>query len=106
MPSSESFRRGFALPKSPLQISSQIHSGKRLFDYWKLLNHSWLNQFRPRPSIWSVHRRLVSLFVSLAIFMIAGKALAQRPIGIDVSDYQTNDNISWTTLNNTYGISF
>jgi len=38
--------------------------------------------------------------------MIAGKALAQRPIGIDVSDYQTNDNISWTTLNNTYGISF
>src|SRR5690242_2259289 len=32
-------------------------------------------------------------------------AQAQRPIGIDVSDYQSAS-INWGTLKNTYGISF
>src|SRR5437016_10235660 len=34
-----------------------------------------------------------------------GRAMAQRPIGIDVSDYQSAS-INWSALKNTYGISF
>jgi len=43
----------------------------------------------------------------LGLGMLAGppRALAARPIGIDVSDYQSV-NINWGTLKNTYGISF
>ena len=45
--------------------------------------------------------------LALGLELLAGpeRALAQRPIGIDVSDYQSAS-INWSTLKNTYGISF
>src|ERR1035441_280627 len=43
----------------------------------------------------------------LGLGMLAGpeRAMAQRAVGIDVSDYQSSG-INWGTLKNTYGISF
>ena len=45
------------------------------------------------------------LVLGLAMLTAPERALAQRPIGIDVSDYQSAS-INWGTLKNTYGISF
>lgn len=39
------------------------------------------------------------------IFVSAGRALAARPIGIDVSEYQSAS-LNWNTLKNSYGITF
>src|SRR2546421_10810059 len=41
----------------------------------------------------------------VVVAISAGRAAADRPIGIDVSDYQSAS-INWSTLKNTYGISF
>ena len=45
--------------------------------------------------------------LTLGLGMLVGpeRAMAQRPIGIDVSDYQSAS-INWNTLKNTYGIVF
>jgi hypothetical protein len=50
---------------------------------------------------------LCAAMLVLVVEMLIGpeRAMAQRPIGIDVSDYQSAS-INWGTLKNTYGISF
>ena len=50
-------------------------------------------------------RCLAMLTLGSGMLVEPGRALAQRPIGIDVSDYQSAS-INWNTLKNTYGISF
>lgn len=53
-------------------------------------------------------RRSVWVALSLGVLVMVlgpGQAMAARPIGIDVSDYQSL-NINWSTLKNTYGIVF
>ncbi len=47
----------------------------------------------------------LALIVLALALMAPGRALAARPIGIDVSDYQPVV-LDWNTLKNTYGISF
>jgi hypothetical protein len=47
----------------------------------------------------------VSVLVAVAAIAMAGSAMAQRPVGIDVSDYQALT-IDWSSLKNTYGITF
>jgi GH25 family lysozyme M1 (1,4-beta-N-acetylmuramidase) len=42
---------------------------------------------------------------AVALILGTDRALAARPVGIDVSDYQSSS-INWSTLKNTYGISF
>jgi GH25 family lysozyme M1 (1,4-beta-N-acetylmuramidase) len=49
--------------------------------------------------------RISAAISTLIILSSAPGAFAQRPIGIDVSDYQSVS-INWGTLKNTYGISF
>src|SRR5204863_253839 len=49
--------------------------------------------------------RSTLLGVGLVLTLANYQALAARPIGIDVSDYQSAS-INWSTLKNTYGISF
>src|SRR5438874_7212295 len=43
--------------------------------------------------------------IGFALVIGSGGVQAARPIGIDVSDYQSSS-INWSTLKNTYGISF
>src|SRR5690348_15977944 len=47
--------------------------------------------------------------ILLALLFLLGLGLtpvrAARPIGIDISDYQSSS-INWSTLKNTYGVSF
>ena len=45
------------------------------------------------------------LVAGLGLLAVPPRAVAQRAVGIDVSDYQSSG-ISWSTLKNTYGISF
>ncbi|EEF59547.1 GH25 family lysozyme [Pedosphaera parvula] len=45
------------------------------------------------------------IIITLGLVIAPTLALAQRPIGIDVSDYQSAS-INWATLKNTYNISF
>jgi GH25 family lysozyme M1 (1,4-beta-N-acetylmuramidase) len=51
-------------------------------------------------SVWTA----ISL-IGLGVLVEPERAMAQRPIGIDISDYQSAS-INWSTLKNTYGISF
>jgi len=48
---------------------------------------------------------MATLAAGLGLLARPDRALAVRPIGIDVSDYQSAS-INWSTLKNTYGISF
>lgn len=47
----------------------------------------------------------VGVVVFALVFAGAGHARAERPIGIDVSEYQSAS-LNWNTLKNTYGITF
>src|SRR5215831_3756511 len=55
------------------------------------------------PRLWSVG--LAVALIEFAPLPGLYRADAARPIGIDVSDYQSSS-INWSTLKNTYGISF
>ena len=59
---------------------------------------------RHRAAVFSSRVMVVAIAMAVAVFG-RERALAQRPIGIDVSDYQS-PGINWVTLKNTYGISF
>src|SRR5690349_11831753 len=47
----------------------------------------------------------IMLIALLAIIVSPQRVLAQRPIGIDVSDYQSAS-IDWNAIKNTYGVTF
>jgi hypothetical protein len=49
--------------------------------------------------------RMAMLVLVLAMLTGPERAMAQRAVGIDVSDYQSSS-INWGTLKSTYGISF
>jgi alpha-tubulin suppressor-like RCC1 family protein/GH25 family lysozyme M1 (1,4-beta-N-acetylmuramidase) len=48
---------------------------------------------------------IATLVLGLGMLAVPERSMAARPIGIDVSDYQSAS-INWVTLKNTYGISF
>ncbi len=99
------FRRGFASSKSVIKNLLKSSTARQGIALWKVLTGK---AFKPVPiRVRGENRveRRIRVFLVLGIIMAAGSVMAQRPIGIDVSDYQSAT-ISWTTLKNTYGISF
>src|SRR5579862_158079 len=94
MPLLERFLRGFAPPKSSLQVLHKSPLEKEINGYWRLFTGKAQDR-----------RRKLSALFALAVIASAASALAQRPIGIDISDFQSSG-LNWSTLKNTYGISF
>jgi GH25 family lysozyme M1 (1,4-beta-N-acetylmuramidase) len=99
MPSFNRLFRGFSSIKSSSKTVFNSPLIKRFIESWKLLASKRLAVVP------------VAAIVALAMALGAGRAAAQHPVGIDVSDYQTNYLLNagpspWVTLKNTYSIVF
>ncbi len=89
-----------------LKFSLKSPVAKQINGYWRLLTGKSFEAGADQDRGARQRRnRRVSVLIALAVMASAGSAMAQRAVGIDVSDFQSSG-ISWPTLKNTYGISF
>jgi autotransporter-associated beta strand protein len=72
--------------------------------HWALPSSSCANRARPKPANRLSLMQMAMLVVGLELLAGPGSALAQRPIGVDVSSYQ-GGSINWTSVKND-GVTF
>lgn len=99
------FRNFSASPESPFQIHLKVLLAKRISIYLKSLTGSNLEIIPAKARVQTSRDWTMRVLIALAVVANVGSAVAQRPIGIDISDYQSAS-LNWTTLKSTYGVSF